>query len=98
MTLIDPASVLLEGVAPLRWSLEDVSTPYEPYTGKTDKMDCNELRSDGYTDLTLKFDMQELVAAVGGVSDRDEIVLTLTANLHDGTQIIGEDVVWIIKK
>jgi len=91
VTQVDPASIRLEGVAPLRWALEDVATP------KEDDI-CNPAGEDGYTDLTLKFKTQEVVAALGDVSDGDVLVLTLTGNLLGGTSIVGEDVILIIKK
>ena len=87
---VDPASVRLEGVAPLRWSFEDVGTVGDPLAGP-----------DGYTDLSLKFNTQEIVAALGAVSDGDVVALNLTGNLKEefsGTAIAGEDVVLIIKK
>jgi hypothetical protein len=96
---VDPASVKLEGVSPLRWSLEDVAAPYEPYTGKDDALDCTQAGSDGYLDLTLKFDIRAVVAALGEISDRDVRVLHLTGNLaEDGAPFGGEDVVVILKK
>lgn len=99
VTQIDPASVRLEGVAPLRWAYEDVATPVEPYLGKEDPYGCSEEGPDGYLDLTLKFDNQELVDMLGGVQDGEVLVLQLTGSLMDnGRDIIGEDVVVIIKK
>jgi hypothetical protein len=101
VTQIDPASVALEGVSPLRWAMEDVATPYEPFVGKEGCMDCTDEGPDGQTDLTLKFKMQEIVDALGEVNDGDCVVLTLTGNLKEefgGISIIGEDVVKIIKK
>jgi hypothetical protein len=98
---VDPASVRLQGVAPLRWSLEDIATPFEPFTGKEDAFDCNEFGPDGYLDLGLKYKAKELVAALGEVSDGDVLVLHLTGNLKDefgGTPFEGEDVVWILRK
>lgn len=98
---IDPATVMLMGVAPLRWSVEDVATPFEPFLGKQDELDCTELGPDGYPDLTLKFDTQEVVAMLGDVEDGDVMVLTLTGNLTEefgGIPIVGEDVVRIVKK
>jgi hypothetical protein len=95
---IDPASVQLAGVSPLRWSWEDVATPYEPYTGKGDAYDCNEYGADGAMDLTLKFDAQEVVAALGDVYDGDVLVIDLTGHLQEaygGTPFFGEDVVRI---
>lgn len=98
VTQVDPASVELEGVSPLRWSLEDVATPYEPYLGKEDAYDCTEEGPDGFMDLTLKFDTQEVVAALGNVSDGDVLVLQLTGNLLEEGSFVGEDVVVILKK
>ena len=104
VTQIDPASLRLEhlaGVAPLRWALEDVATPYEPYTGKADVHDCTEAGPDGFLDLAIKFDVQEVMAALGEVSDGDVLVLHLTGNLKEeygSTPIVGEDVVWIVDK
>jgi hypothetical protein len=66
--------------------------------GKELSTDCNTLGPDGYLDLTLKFDAQEIVAALGAVSDGDVLFIPLTGELLDGTQIIGVDVIIIIKK
>lgn len=82
---IDTASVRLAGVAPLRSSFEDVATPGED-------------GSDGYMDLTLKFDTQEIVAALGPVYDGDVIELTLTGVTIDETAIEGTDCIEIIAK
>ena len=95
---IDPETVMLEGVSPLRWALEDVATPFEPYVGRTDAYDCHELGPDGYTDLTFKFSNRELAAAIGEVADGDVLVLTLTGFTFDDIPIAGEDVVVILKK
>ena len=97
VTEIDPATVTLMGVAPLRWDLEDVATPFEPYVGKQDAFDCTEEGADGYTDLTLKFDAQEIVGELGEVSDGEVLVLHLTGSLDDHT-FYGEDVIVILKK
>jgi hypothetical protein len=98
---VDPDSVKLEGVAPLRWSYEDVCTAFAPLLGKQDALDCTEEGPDGLLDLTLKFDTQEVVEALGEVADGAVIVLTLKGNLlegHGGVAIIGEDVTVIRKK
>lgn len=97
---IDPATLRLAGVAPLRWDVEDVSTPYNGES-RSNCFDCTELSEDGYPDLTLKFDAQEVVAALGEIQDGQCLVLTLTGNLKDdfsGSSILGEDLVWILKK
>jgi len=102
VTQVDPATVKLEGVAPLRWAIEDVATP---------SGECNTLGPDGYLDLNLKFDTQMILVQLGLVdsplfdllegatpSDGDCIMLKLTGYLYDGTPIWGEDTVLIIKK
>jgi hypothetical protein len=100
VTEIDPATVRLAGVAPLQWDFEDVATPYEPLTGKQDcTVDCTEMGPDGYMDATLKFDTQEVIAALGeAVQDGVCIVAQLTGNLREsvgGTEIVGEDLIRI---
>jgi probable HAF family extracellular repeat protein len=79
VTTIDPASVRLAGVEPLRSGYEDVAGPV------TDTNDCNctEAGPDGYLDLTLKFKTQEIVEAIGEVNDGDVLTLELTGVLFD---------------
>jgi hypothetical protein len=93
VSMVDPASLLLEGVAPLRWDLEDVSRPVDP---REHVCDCSEDTGDGFMDLTLKFDRQALVAALGTVADRDTLVMTLTGMTMDTTDIKGQDCVVIL--
>jgi len=94
---IDPKTVTLQGVAPLRWSLEDVATPYEPFVGKTDPYQCNTLGPDGYPDLVFKFDTQKVASALGDVDAGQAHILKLSGQLYDGTDIKGEDFVIIIR-
>jgi hypothetical protein len=101
-THVDPAAVLLEGVSPLRWTLEDVATPYNG-AAKSNCLDCTEEGPDGEIDLVLMFDMQEVVYALGGVEleDGQVLVLSLTGKFYEefsGTPIRGEDIVTILKK
>jgi len=93
---IDTASIRLEGVAPIRSSYEDVSTPVPD---GADVCECTTAGPDGYLDLTLKFNVQDIVAALGEVNDGDVLELTLTGALADslgGTAIAGTDCVVII--
>lgn len=101
VTTVDPETIQLTreglgvGVSPLRWSFEDVATPYvgEPGGG-------HDLEADGYLDLTLKLSTQELVNTLGleayaGMT----IPLVITGNLRaefDGTPIQGQDNAWIL--
>lgn len=98
VTQMDVATVRLEGVPPLRSALEDVATPFVPFTGKKKDSDCTAEGPDGVLDLTLKFDTQAVVAALGPVTDGEVRVLKLTGTLLDGTSIVGEDVVVILEK
>ncbi|MCD4723808.1 MAG: T9SS type A sorting domain-containing protein [Bacteroidales bacterium] len=92
ITTIDPATLLLEGVAPVMWSIEDVTVPVEG------EGECNNTEEgpDGFYDLIVKFNTQELVTALGEVSDGDELILTITGNLIDGQYIEGNDCIIII--
>ena len=88
---IDPASVTLAGVSPVFWAFEDSSTAY----------DCAAEIGDGYIDLVLMFDTQEIVLAIGDVSDGDIVTLKFHGRLLPelgSIPVVGEDAVWIIKK
>jgi hypothetical protein len=95
VTQIDPATVMLEGVSPLRWNIEDVTAP----DGDLEN-GCNITTAggDGYADLTFKFDTQEIVSAIGPVSDGDVLGLMITGSLYDETLIEGVDCVRILSK
>jgi hypothetical protein len=96
---INPASIRLEGVPPLRYAEEDVATPYLPFTNKNASTDCTEEGPDGNIDLTLKFNTQDIVNALDPVEDGEVRILKLTGNLIDDDKpIIGEDVIVILKK
>jgi len=96
---IDPATVRLAGVAPLRWSFEDVATPFEPFLGKPlDPYACNSYGPDGAMDLVLHFDAPQVAAAIGPVNDGDVLLLALSATLRDGRASAGEDVIKIITR
>ena len=101
---IDPDSILITregyeetGVAPLRYCYEDVATPWTGDDGGGHGED-----GDGYTDLTLKFDMEDLVSTL----ELDDVAgqtvaLIITGNLDEeagGTQIQGHDYVCVLKK
>lgn len=93
---IDPSTLRLAGVAPVRHAFEDVTTPVEPYTGKT--LDaCTSAGPDGINDLTVKFSNREVVeSALLDATDGDSVTLELTGTLlpeFGGTPIGGEDVV-----
>jgi hypothetical protein len=89
---IDVSTLLLEGVAPVNWYIEDVTAP-----GSSDGT-CNDIymEPDGILDLTLKFNTQQLLAAIGPVYPGDELVLKLTGKMIDGRNLEGDDCILIV--
>ena len=95
---IDVASIRLEGVAPVKSHIEDVSGPV--YDGNV--CDCNSSEPDGFADLVLNFRTpqvaESLVEAVGEPNCGDTFELQLTGQLADGTRIEGYDCVVVVGK
>ena len=98
---IDPVTVELSredgvggSVPPLRWSWEDVATPYTGGDGGHD------LAGDGIMDLVYKFKAQEVVSVLefDSLGDGDVIILQLSGELFDGTNIVGYDYSWLLIK
>ena len=87
VTMIDLSSIELRGAAPVRSAVEDVAN-------------CKSPELDGYPDLALKFDTQELVQGMqasqkaGVILENDDWpLLRLTGSLSDGTLIYADQVV-----
>jgi sugar lactone lactonase YvrE len=93
VTKVDITTIKLQGVSPIRSNFSDVSSP------ATADQCCRV--PDGIKDLTLKFDQQEIIAAVKKLKDarnKTEVSLTLTCKLMDNeTELEGTDVVRIQK-
>ncbi|MBD3386517.1 T9SS type A sorting domain-containing protein [candidate division KSB1 bacterium] len=92
---IDVSSILLNGVSPIRYSYEDVETSTDDFQNP-----CHTTTEgpEGNLDLTLKFDTQEIVSALGDYTDGEERVLTLAGFLRDGMAIKGDDCIVVIAK
>lgn len=101
VTTIDPATVMLYtetsevGVPSLRWSYEDVATPYP---ANPDDPEGHEEEGDGYVDLVFKFETQEFVETLElcDIPDWECIKLYLTGALLEeegATPIEGFD--WV---
>jgi hypothetical protein len=88
---IDPASIFLGGARAIRSSHEDVAAPASEGTPDEGECDCTTEGPDGKTDLTLKFNTQDIVQLLGDVNHGDLRLLTLTGALYDGTPIEGSD-------
>ena len=99
---IDPSTVQMfiegieEGVSLLRWCYEDAATPYLDET--PEEPDGHEETADGYVDLVLKFDTQEVVGTLGlcEIEDWMFVKLFIRGNLFEeegGIPIEGFD--WV---
>lgn len=98
VTTVDPSTVLLEGVPPMRVGHDDVATPFMPFLGKSEPTDCTDEGADGFGDLVLHFDRGAVLDALGPMVHNEVRILRLTGNLTDGTPISGEDVVVLLMK
>jgi hypothetical protein len=83
---VDRASLLLEGIAPLRSALEDVAAP-----SSGEECDCSDAGADGVLDLTLKFSAEDVLAAIGSGPFDGAVPVTLTGTLLDGTPFEATD-------
>ncbi|UCD95339.1 MAG: T9SS type A sorting domain-containing protein [Candidatus Zixiibacteriota bacterium] len=90
---IDPATVSIVGVPPLRWSYEDVSAPVED---SDDSCACSEDGPDGFVDLTLKFRRGEIIDSLLTIPLEDFMVLTIEGELSDGNSFEGNDCIKIL--
>ncbi len=96
---IDPETVLLEGVAPIRWSIGDTGAPV-PCDDECEPCECWQGYPDGFLDLNLKFESPAIAATsvvTGATVKGDPVPLTITGALFDGTEITGVDCLWIVK-
>ena len=110
-TAVDLSSIQLIGVSPIDAEVIDSTQPgdYDPedcyncfsaddYLTDSDGDGIFSYEGDGYPDLVLYFDTQELVAAITE-SEKDACLeLELIAETVDGVPIVGSDSIWIIKK
>jgi hypothetical protein len=91
---IDPSTVRLMGVEALRNGFEDVAAPVVD----GEECECTTAGTDGFMDLTFKFDKRDLVAVIGLGMTGDVVPLTMTGELWDGTPFEAVDCVTIISK
>lgn len=81
----------------MRSAFEDAATPYIPYSETPDPYDCSLQKSDGLLDIMLFFDVRQLAGALGDVSDGDALFIDFSAQLYDGSVLVGKDAI-LIKK
>ncbi|PWB74886.1 hypothetical protein C3F09_03200 [candidate division GN15 bacterium] len=92
VTQIDPTTIKLVGISPVRWSLEDVATPVT----ESGNCACNTLGPDGFTDLAVKFYAEDVAKAIGSVKVGDYITVTLIGKLKNGADFAGSDCVLMV--
>jgi len=103
---IDPTEIELEiegvdeEIEPVRWGYEDVATPLYD---KENQCDCYVLGGDGYVDLVLKFDAQELIGTFNLTELVGETIpLAITGELYGFNEdeveydIRGQDCILVI--
>jgi len=90
---IDPKTIRLEGVAPVRHSFEDVSRPVADEDSSM--CPCARHGVDGHADLNLKFPTAAIVATLDEAEDGATLVLTLDGALTDGSYFTASDCVVI---
>ena len=90
VTMVDVATLSLVGIGPIRSGYEDVATPL------IDSCDCTTDGPDGWLDLTLKFNTQEIIAALGDLYDGDVLELQLTCETLNGVPFVGFDCVIVV--
>lgn len=76
---VELSSLRLEGLAPEKILLGDVS---QPVPNRLDVCDCTTAGPDGYDDLLLKFDTKKLAGLLEPVKAGETRVLTLTGNTY----------------
>lgn len=97
VTDVDPDTVELEGVAPVKWAIEDLALVPNPAYDPISNPDVPQMIGDGYDDLIFHLSTPGLRKDNGGTLDGDSIDATLTGETIDGTPIEGTDSVRIIK-
>lgn len=89
VTDIDPTTVTLAGIKPLRWDLADVAAPVA--AGLADSCACSTAGPDGFVDLIFKFDRQALIDALGSLEDGQLIMIQIAGYTTDSIQFAGGD-------
>jgi len=90
---IDRTSVALEGSHPVFAAVWDIIMAMEP---GAEPCDCISNGHDGLKDLVLWFDQSAVYGSLGEVEVGDQIPVTISGWLHDGTPFAGVDCVIVI--
>ena len=94
------ATLRLEGVAPVRWSYEDVAAPFVPGGSRESCRDCSGEGPDGWTDLTVHFDAHEIAEVLQEQRAGDCVIMELAGALgaEYGSRVIsGSDLLKVVR-
>ena len=92
---VDVSTLTLEGVPPVKKPMfGDVGTPLPTAA----LCQCHSSDPDGIADLSLKFPVREILAAIQPVADGETKVLQLTGRMMDGTEFVAIDCVRVDAK
>jgi hypothetical protein len=94
VTMVDMATVGLEGVGPLRHHFNDIAAP----SRDREVCACPIPGPDGYMDMEIKFKKSDIARVLGSAQHGEQVLLTLTGRLLDGTDFVASDCVRIIGK
>lgn len=89
---VDPGSIRLNGVAPLRAAMttNDIAAANQ---AESEECRCNTLPPDGFPDRLFWFDVSAIAATLQGAGTGRDAGLILTGSMEDGAQIRGADCV-----
>jgi hypothetical protein len=85
-------SIRLNGESPVSHSYEDVAAPA---VAEDEYCSCTKMGPDGFTDLSLKFSLTEIIETLGPVTDGEFVQLIVTGTSNNLTPIFGGDCVLI---
>lgn len=87
--------LVLNGVEPVQWRIEDVVTPHYTVLDDLDPNDCSLTGPDGVLDLVLHFRAGDVADSLDDPKNHDVVALTLEGS-YGGIDIMGGDLVIVI--
>ena len=85
---IDPETVRLNGIKPVNWSYEDVTSPVDR---SEDSCACGFPGGDGFEDLSLMFYISEVAKQLDYDDIEEPVMFNLVGRLGNGDRIEGSD-------
>ena len=89
---INPNTIKLNGISPIRWAYEDIGSPGQSINGFV----SSNTSKDNIMDMTFKFNMQEFVQSLGSVNNGDIKQISLSGENNSHLNIMGSDCITVI--